>query len=92
MATNLQSSSNNSNYLLIVDLIVYLREQKNLSYIGFLIKHRSIIVASTAPSDTHNRLNSSWYNRFLSNAEKLLDSNAFANLKRKVCILYFVKG
>jgi len=33
----------------------------------------------------------SWYNRFLSEAEKLLDLNAFANLKKKVRIFYFAK-
>ncbi|RIA82735.1 hypothetical protein C1645_834904 [Glomus cerebriforme] len=70
-------------YLKYNALITYLKERNDVSYCGFLVKHRSVIVASTSSSDECNSFDITWSSHFLGNAKKLLDSNAFANLKKK---------
>ncbi|CAB4442375.1 unnamed protein product [Rhizophagus irregularis] len=81
-------------------LVSYIIETKsnNWTYYGFLSHNRDIIIASLAQltSSTFTlakwqSFDVAWKNRFLDEANKLLDSNAFAELKKKVCLFLFCK-
>ncbi|CAB4477838.1 unnamed protein product [Rhizophagus irregularis] len=74
-------------------LVSYIIETKsnNWTYYGFLSHNRDIIITSLAQltSSTFTlakwqSFDVAWKNRFLDEANKLLDSNAFAELKKKL--------
>ncbi|CAB4442415.1 unnamed protein product [Rhizophagus irregularis] len=78
-------------------LVSYIIETKsnNWTYYGFLSHNRDIIIASLAQltSSTFTlakwqSFDVAWKNRFLDEANKLLDSNAFAELKKKLQIFW----
>ncbi|GBC32268.2 hypothetical protein GLOIN_2v1817937 [Rhizophagus irregularis DAOM 181602=DAOM 197198] len=81
-------------------LVSYIIETKsnNWTYYGFLSHNRDIIITSLAQltSSTFTlakwqSFDVAWKNRFLDEANKLLDSNAFAELKKKVRLFLFCK-
>jgi hypothetical protein len=84
----------------LVSYIIELKS-KNWTYYGFLSHNRDIIIASLASlaqltsttftSAKWQSLDVAWKNRFLDEANVLLDSNTFAELKKKVCLFLFCK-
>ena len=67
----------------LLAISLYLKDQKNKSYVGFLKKHCDLIVSS---SDNWNNLNdkNTWFTCFLDEAKKI-DENNFADFSNKVC-------
>src|ERR1700722_16983813 len=71
-----------------LELLLYLREQKNLSYYGFLIHHRNIIFESLSSLDTWDALNNIWTGHFLKESANILDKTTYIELKNKVRCLF----
>ncbi|GBC18247.2 hypothetical protein GLOIN_2v1781418 [Rhizophagus irregularis DAOM 181602=DAOM 197198] len=82
-------STATENYIGYEALISYIIESKNWSYYGFLSHNRDTIIASLAQltsstfTSARHSFDVAWSNRFLDEAEELLDSNTFAELKKK---------
>ena len=81
-----------------IALITYLKQSKNWTYLGFLIRNCNTIVES-APSlittttltlDTWPNFDAAWLKHFLENAEKLLESSNFITFKEKVFIFFIL--
>ncbi len=72
-----------------LELLLYLSEQKNLSYYGFLIRYRNIIVESLSSPDTWDDLNNIWTNHFLRESEIIFDEPTYNELKKKVRCLFY---
>ncbi|GBB85502.1 hypothetical protein RclHR1_01200016 [Rhizophagus clarus] len=64
-------------------LIIYLNEQINPSYRGFLSRNRDFIISSDNSNNWKN-LDDSWSTRFLIEAKKLLNRTNFNTLKKKI--------
>ena len=83
---NLLSHSKNSAFNQPSDFLVlisYLKEHKDKSYRGFLHLNRKTIVSSSDFLTDWKDLDDSWSYRFLTEAQKLDESN-FLNLENKV--------
>ncbi|GBC42527.2 uncharacterized protein OCT59_008312 [Rhizophagus irregularis] len=65
------------------ELSSYLKEQKNLSYRGFLLLHQDVIVHSSPILDNWNRMDAVWAKRYLKEAKELYP-NDFADIREKV--------
>jgi hypothetical protein len=81
---------------LLLALVTYLSESKNLSYRRFLKLNQDTIIASlisltssnSLTSDKWENFDTAWYKRFLEEAKRLLDSDTFIELKKKVCLFF----
>ncbi|GES73332.1 kinase-like domain-containing protein [Rhizophagus clarus] len=77
----------NTKYLGQDKLIDYLKGQNNLSrlsYYGFLLHNRKVIIKSISSPDTWDSLNNMWITKFFKEAEQLFDKESYLNLKNKV--------
>ena len=74
------------------ELILYLNERKNKSFLSFLLCNREVVVTSTLSSSvaSWSDLNNAWTTHFLEEAEKL-DQSTFSILDEKVHIFLFCK-
>src|SRR6266540_1672269 len=83
MNNNNQESYNSYN-----ELVKYLRERKNKTFFGFLLRHREVIVTSSMSSPPNwLDLNNTWVTNFVRKAGRLQ-----LNLSEKVFFFLFCKG
>ncbi|GBB91482.1 hypothetical protein RclHR1_01880013 [Rhizophagus clarus] len=79
-----ESFARDEYYIGYDELISYLKERKYLSYRGFLLSYRKVIVNSLFTDDWNN-LDNTWAGRFLEEAEKLpLNRKDLMKLIKKV--------
>lgn len=76
---------------MVLELHNYLKGQEKLSYLsyyGFLLRNRKVIVESISFPNTWDNLNIMWKTKFLKEAEQIFDKESYIYLKNKVRFIF----